>query len=125
MAFMGVFRYVVEARLLRQLYLRSVGSRTEAGADAAYDDTSASFGDTVLSTAIYWSIPMNKDQIKGAVTDIAGKAEEAAGKAIGNTEMQVKGLHKQAVGNAEKAIGEAKEGVKHVSDAIKHAAKNK
>lgn len=108
---------------MRQLYLRSVGSRTEAYKDAAYDDTSAFFGDTVLSIAIYWSIPMNKDQIKGIVTDIAGKAEEAAGKAIGNTEMQVKGLHKQALGNAEKAIGEAKQGLKQVSVAIKHAAK--
>lgn len=68
---------------------------------------------------------MNKDQIKGTVKDLTGKAQEAAGKVIDNKEMQAKGLHKQVAGNAEKAIGDAKEGVKKFVDAAKNATKAK
>jgi uncharacterized protein YjbJ (UPF0337 family) len=64
-------------------------------------------------------IIMNKDQIKGTVKGIAGKAQQIAGKTINNKEMQFKGLHKQAVGHAEKALGDAKEGIKNARDKIK------
>jgi uncharacterized protein YjbJ (UPF0337 family) len=66
---------------------------------------------------------MNKDQIKGTVKDLTGKAQEAAGKVIDDEEIQRKGLQKQAIGSAEKAIGDAKQGVKNVADAMKHASK--
>ena len=55
---------------------------------------------------------MNKDQVKGAVKDSAGKIQVEAGKLVGNKEQQVKGLLKQAEGKAEKRFGDVKEVVK-------------
>jgi uncharacterized protein YjbJ (UPF0337 family) len=55
---------------------------------------------------------MNKDQVKGTVKDIAGKAQEEAGKLVGNKEQQAKGLLKQVEGKAEKRFGDVKEIVK-------------
>jgi len=60
---------------------------------------------------------MNKNQVKGAVKDIAGKLQEEAGKLFGSKEQQVKGLKKQISGKAEKDFGDAKEVIK---DATKH-----
>ena len=54
---------------------------------------------------------MNKDQVKGATKDIAGKIQEEAGKLTGSTEQQVKGLGKQVEGKVQKAVGDAKEAV--------------
>jgi uncharacterized protein YjbJ (UPF0337 family) len=56
---------------------------------------------------------MNKNQVKGAVKDIAGKVQEEAGKLTGSKEQQVKGLNKQISGKAEKAWGDVKEATKH------------
>ena len=56
---------------------------------------------------------MNKNQVKGAVKDIAGKVQEEAGKLTGSKEQQVKGLNKQISGKAEKAYGDVKEAIKH------------
>lgn len=56
---------------------------------------------------------MNKNQVKGAVKDIAGKVQEEAGKLAGNKEQQVKGLNKQISGKAEKAYGDVKAAIKH------------
>jgi uncharacterized protein YjbJ (UPF0337 family) len=61
---------------------------------------------------------MNKNQIKGAVKDIAGKVQEEAGELAGSKEQQAKGLNKQISGKAEKAYGDVKEAIK---DATKHA----
>ena len=61
---------------------------------------------------------MNKEQVKGAAKDIAGKVQEEAGKLVGSKEQQVKGLSKQISGQAEKNYGDAKEVVK---DAIKNS----
>lgn len=55
---------------------------------------------------------MNKNQIKGAAKDVAGKVQEEAGKLVGSKEQQVKGLNKQIAGKAEKSFGDAKEAVK-------------
>lgn len=55
---------------------------------------------------------MNKDQVKGAVKNIAGKVQEEAGKLAGNQDQQVKGLGKQIAGQAQKSYGDAKEVVK-------------
>lgn len=60
---------------------------------------------------------MNKDQAKGAVTNIVGQVQTKAGELTGNKEQQIKGLHKQASGLAQEAFGDAKEAVKHVRDA--------
>ncbi|MDO8989909.1 MAG: CsbD family protein [Sideroxyarcus sp.] len=51
---------------------------------------------------------MNKDQVKGAVKNIAGKVQEEAGKLTGNKEQQIKGLGKQITGQAQKSFGDAK-----------------
>jgi uncharacterized protein YjbJ (UPF0337 family) len=61
---------------------------------------------------------MNKDQVKGAVKNIAGKVQEEAGKLTGNKEQQVKGLGKQITGQAQQSFGDAKAVAK---DAFKHS----
>jgi uncharacterized protein YjbJ (UPF0337 family) len=55
---------------------------------------------------------MNKNQVKGAVKDIAGKVQKEDGKLVGSNEQQAKGLSKQISGKTEKAYGDAKEVVK-------------
>jgi uncharacterized protein YjbJ (UPF0337 family) len=55
---------------------------------------------------------MNKDQVKGAVKDAAGKVQEKAGKAVGSTEQQAKGLQKQVEGKVQGTAGDVKEAVK-------------
>jgi len=55
---------------------------------------------------------MNKDQVKGSVKDIAGKAQEEAGKLVGSEEQRAKGLGKQVEGKVQKGIGDVKESVK-------------
>jgi uncharacterized protein YjbJ (UPF0337 family) len=55
---------------------------------------------------------MNKDQVKGATKDAAGKAQEKAGEATGSDKTQAKGVVKQAEGKVQKAYGDVKEAVK-------------
>lgn len=55
---------------------------------------------------------MNKDQVKGAAKDIAGKVQEEAGKVVGSTEQQAKGLKKQVEGKVQQNIGNLKEAIK-------------
>ena len=55
---------------------------------------------------------MNKDQVKGAVKDVAGKVQEKTGEVIGSAEQQAKGLARQVEGKAQKAVGDVKEIVK-------------
>ena len=59
---------------------------------------------------------MNKDQVKGATKDAAGKVQEAAGKLVNSKEQQAKGLAKQAAGSVQKNYGDAKEDVKDAVD---------
>ena len=49
---------------------------------------------------------MNKDQVKGAAKDIAGKIQEEAGKLVGSKEQQVKGLINQVKGKAQEHVGD-------------------
>jgi uncharacterized protein YjbJ (UPF0337 family) len=58
---------------------------------------------------------MNKDQVKGAVKDAAGKVQEQTGKLIGSNEQQAKGIRKQVEGQGQKALGDVKEVVKDVT----------
>ena len=55
---------------------------------------------------------MNKDQVKGAVKDTAGKVQSKVGELTGSTEQQAKGMAKQVEGKTQKKIGNAKEVVK-------------
>jgi uncharacterized protein YjbJ (UPF0337 family) len=57
---------------------------------------------------------MNKDQVKGAAKDVAGKIQEEAGKVLGSKEQQIKGLSKQISGKVQKGIGDVKQAVKDV-----------
>ena len=57
---------------------------------------------------------MNKDQVKGAIKDAAGKVQEEAGKLIGSEDQQIKGINKQVSGKIQKTFGDAKEVVKDV-----------
>jgi uncharacterized protein YjbJ (UPF0337 family) len=55
---------------------------------------------------------MNKDQVKGAARQVAGKLQRKAGAVTGNGTQQLKGMAKQAGGVAQKALGDAKEALK-------------
>lgn len=55
---------------------------------------------------------MNKDQVKGAAKDAAGKVQEKAGELVGSQKQEAKGLAKQAEGKTQKAVGDVKEAVK-------------
>lgn len=48
---------------------------------------------------------MNRDQIKGAAKDIAGKVQRKVGEATGSVEQQVKGGAKQVEGKLQKGAG--------------------
>lgn len=55
---------------------------------------------------------MNKDQVKGAAKDAAGKVQQKAGDLVGSHKQEAKGLAKQAEGKTQKAFGDAKEAIK-------------
>lgn len=52
---------------------------------------------------------MNKDQVKGAVDDAAGRIKRQAGEWTGNPNAQVEGAGQQVKGKAEKAWGNIKD----------------
>lgn len=56
---------------------------------------------------------MNKDQVKGAIKEAAGKVQTKAGEAMGSNKQQAKGMAKQAEGKAQKAVGNVKEAGKN------------
>jgi uncharacterized protein YjbJ (UPF0337 family) len=60
---------------------------------------------------------MNKDQIKGAAKEVAGKAQQTVGKVTGNTGQQVKGVVREAAGKVQKEIGNLREDVKDANKA--------
>ncbi len=64
---------------------------------------------------------MNKDQIKGAVKDAAGKVQQEAGSLVGSTKQQVKGAVLQAEGIAQKHLGDAEQVRKETRQALKEA----
>jgi len=55
---------------------------------------------------------MNKNQVKGAVKDIAGKVQQKAGKLVGSKEQEAKGLVRQVQGKARRNLGDAQEVMK-------------
>ena len=61
---------------------------------------------------------MNKDQVKGAVKDAAGKVQSKTGEITGSTEQQIKGMAKQVEGKTQKNLGDAKEIVKDAAKKI-------
>ena len=61
---------------------------------------------------------MNKDQVKGALKEAAGKVQSKTGELIDSPEQQIKGAAKQVEGNAQKNLGDAKEDVKDSIDKL-------
>ncbi|MEP7210308.1 MAG: CsbD family protein [Alphaproteobacteria bacterium] len=66
---------------------------------------------------------MNKDQIKGAAKDVAGKAEKAFGDAVKSPEHQIKGMANQVAGKTQKAVGDMKEDADKAHHEVRHEAK--
>jgi uncharacterized protein YjbJ (UPF0337 family) len=62
---------------------------------------------------------MNKDQIKGKATDLAGKAQEKLGELTGSKEQQAKGLAKQVKGKVQESVGDVKNIADKANDADK------
>ena len=58
---------------------------------------------------------MNKDQIKGGMKDIAGKAREKAGEITGSKEQQAKGMANQAEGKLQKGYGDVKDAARDIT----------
>ena len=58
---------------------------------------------------------MNKDQVKGKVKDIAGRAERQVGEWTGDTDAQVHGAAKHVEGKVQGAWGDAKEAGKNAA----------
>lgn len=52
---------------------------------------------------------MNRDQVKGAAKDAAGKIQRKAGELTGNTSQQLKGGAKQVVGKVQRAAGNVRD----------------
>ena len=55
---------------------------------------------------------MNKDQVKGRVTEVEGKVKEVAGKLVGNQKLEAKGTAQKIVGKAQAKFGDVKKSVK-------------
>ena len=52
---------------------------------------------------------MDKDQVKGAVNDAAGRAKRQVGEWTGDTNAQVEGAAQQIKGKAQKVVGNVKD----------------
>lgn len=55
---------------------------------------------------------MDKDHVKGAVNDAAGRAKRQVGEWTGDTNAQVEGAAQQIKGKAQKAWGDVKDAAK-------------
>ena len=62
---------------------------------------------------------MNKDQVKGKVDEVAGRAKRQAGEWTGDGETQVEGAAQEIKGKVQNAWGNAKEGVNDKVDEAK------
>jgi uncharacterized protein YjbJ (UPF0337 family) len=58
---------------------------------------------------------MDKDRVKGAVDDAAGRAKRQVGEWTGDTHKQAEGAAQQIKGKAEKAWGNAKDAARKAS----------
>jgi uncharacterized protein YjbJ (UPF0337 family) len=55
---------------------------------------------------------MDKDRVKGAATNIGGKAKEAAGDLTGDSKMKGEGKMDQAKGKVQNTVGGIKDALK-------------
>ncbi|MFO7596751.1 MAG: CsbD family protein [Desulfocurvibacter africanus] len=59
---------------------------------------------------------MNKDQAKGRVKEVQGKAKEITGKVIGDQSMELKGKLERAGGKGQGLYGDVKANLKKSSE---------
>ena len=52
---------------------------------------------------------MNRNQVKGAAKDVAGKVQRKVGELTGNENQQAKGTVKQVEGKVQKGVGNAEQ----------------
>ena len=52
---------------------------------------------------------MNRNQMKGAAKNVAGKVQQKLGELTGNKTQQAKGIAKQLQGNAQRGAGNVEE----------------
>ncbi|HYF60030.1 MAG TPA: CsbD family protein [Burkholderiaceae bacterium] len=62
---------------------------------------------------------MNGDRIKGAIKDVAGKAQREAGKLTGNDSARAEGTARQVEGKVQKGVGVVRDAVDRDRDAVK------
>ena len=62
---------------------------------------------------------MDKDRVKGAINDAAGRVKRQVGEWTGDTNAQVEGSVQQAKGKAQKAWGNVKDAARSASDSAK------
>ena len=55
---------------------------------------------------------MNKNQVKGRVTEVKGMIKEVAGKLVGNEKLEEKGKVQKIRGEAQAKFGDVKQDVK-------------
>ena len=61
---------------------------------------------------------MDKDRVKGAIDDAAGRAKRQVGEWTGDTNAQVEGAAQQVKGKAEKAWGNVKDAARDAKDEV-------
>jgi len=52
---------------------------------------------------------MNRNQVKGAAKDVAGKVQRKVGELTGNENQQAKGAAKQVEGKVQKGVGDVEQ----------------
>jgi uncharacterized protein YjbJ (UPF0337 family) len=55
---------------------------------------------------------MNKDQVRGAIKEAAGKLQQKTGKILGSKKQEAKGLSTKIEGKTQKKVGDAREALK-------------
>lgn len=59
---------------------------------------------------------MDKDRVKGAIDDAAGRAKRQIGEWTGDTDAQVEGAAQQVKGKAEKLVGNVKDAARDAAE---------
>jgi len=67
---------------------------------------------------------MNKEQVKGAMNDAAGRAKRQVGEWTGNGDKQAEGAAQQLKGKFQKTVGNIKEAAKQAKDEVNREARN-
>ncbi len=63
---------------------------------------------------------MDKDRVKGAINDAAGRAKRQVGEWTGDTDAQVEGAAQQIKGKAQKVVGNVKDAARDANASMHH-----